>query len=209
MLLLFRNALLFWPLCRIPMKRLMIAAWLLFPPTMWAAESGPAVSEETTSNKPATDLSSTSQTTVTMTPVAKPPREMSADTAAKLSAASPKFVAPVVVTPGTTESTETSPVVRDHDKPRNQIIRLPRYIVEEQKLHIPKEELDVLTPKGRVDYAFKRRPGLKIVPLGWMNAGIALEMLEDDLRTQRRREEADLWSLYLIHEPASTTPAAK
>jgi hypothetical protein len=188
------------------MKRLMIAAWLLLPATVWAAESVPAVSEETSSNKPVADLSSTSETTVTTTPAAKSPRTMSSDTAAKLSAASPKFVSPVTVVPGTAEATETSPVARESDKPRNQIIRLPRYIVEEQKLHVPKEELDVLTPKGRVDYAFKRRPGLKIVPLGWMNAGVALEMLEDDLRTQRRREEADLWSLYLIHEPA---PPAK
>ena len=96
---------------------------------------------------------------------------MSSDTAAKLSAASPKFISPVVVAPGSAEANETSPVAREPDKPRNQIIRLPRYIVEEQKLHIPKEELDVLTPKGRVDYAFKRRPGLKYVPFGWMNAG--------------------------------------
>ena len=58
------------------------------------------------------------------------------------------------------------------------------------------------TPKGRVQYAFNRQPGLRFGPLAFLNAPIALEMLEEDLLVQRRREEADLWSLYLVREPA-------
>ena len=131
---------------------------------------------------------------------------LSPGTAAKLAAASPKYVPPTVVAPGTEEAAEISPIVREPDKPRNQIIRLPRYIVGEQKLHVPKEELRVFTPKGRVEYAFNRRPGLRFGPLAFLNAPIALEMLEEDLRAQRRAEESDLWSLYLVREP---TPAAQ
>ena len=44
----------------------------------------------------------------------------------------------------------------------------------------------------------RTRPGLQYVPLAWMNAGIALEMLEDDLQAERRRQAAELLSLYLI-----------
>jgi hypothetical protein len=174
--------------------------FLLLAATVWAAEVVPAVPTATVVpvvTDPPLNPESTS---------AKPRRVLSPDTAAKLSAATPKYVAPVVVVPGTADATDTSPVLREIDKPRNQIIRLPRFIVEEQKLHIPKEELQVLTPKGRIEYAFKQRPGLRLVPFAFLNAGIAVQMLEEDLALQRRVKEADLWSLYLIREPA---PAQK
>jgi hypothetical protein len=133
--------------------------------------------------------------------------QISTDTSAKLTAAAPKFAGataveepePLVVAPGTD--------LREIDKPRNQILRLPAqmlppYIVEENRL--PKlKERDVLTFKGRQELAFKRRPGLKflslpIPPLN--NVGIALFMLEEDFAAERRREEADLWGLYNISD---------
>jgi hypothetical protein len=82
-------------------------------------------------------------------------------------------------------------------RPRSQIVQLPEFFVAEPRVHVP-NRLQVLTPKGRVDLAFQRRPGLKIVPLAWMNAGVAVEMLEEDLRARRRAEHAELLSLYLI-----------
>jgi hypothetical protein len=122
-------------------------------------------------------------------------RVVSPVTAAKLAAAAPKFIPPAPE-PATTEPA-VSPVTRAPEKPRNHIIRLPEFIVGEPKVHVPRP-LDVLTPKGRIELAFQRRPGLQYVPLAWMNAGIALAMLEDDLQAERRRQEAELWRLYLI-----------
>jgi hypothetical protein len=132
--------------------------------------------------------------------------QISTDTSAKLTAAAPKFVAttttteePLVAAPGTD--------LREIDKPRNQILRLPAqmlppYIVEENRL--PKlKERDVLTFKGRRELAFKRRPGLRFLSLPiplLNNVGIALFMLEEDFAAERRREEADLWGLYNISD---------
>src|SRR5688572_27161717 len=129
------------------------------------------------------------------TPNVAAQRVVSPVTAAKLAAAAPKFIPPASE-PATTEPA-ASPVARAPEKPRNQIIRLPDFIVGEPKVHVPKP-LDVLTPKGRIELALQRRPGLQYVPLAWMNAGIALAMLEDDLQAERRRQEAELWRLYFI-----------
>jgi hypothetical protein len=188
------------------MRRLSLASVLLLPITLSAQEVLPAVPAEATPNKVVTEsLLKSDSPSKPASPVAAPRRGLSPDTAAKLAAASPKFTPVEAVAPGSAAATESSPVLRDTDKPRNQIIRLPRFIVEEQKLHIPKEELQVLTPKGRVEYAFNRRPGLKFGPFSFLNAGIALAMLEEDLAVQRAAEMADLFSLYRITE----SPAGK
>lgn len=139
-----------------------------------------------------------------VTAPAKAKRPFSADTAAKLTAAVPKFEAPAAAaTPGGPGVAE-SPLAHELDKPRNQIIRLPQYVVGEPKVHLPSREMEVLTPKGRVEYALDRRPGLRFGPLAWLNGPIALAMLDDDLAAERRHQEAELWSLYRIHDAVAT-----
>lgn len=126
---------------------------------------------------------------------ASPKPAISQATAAKLAAAAPKYVPPAAE-PRAPEPAE-SPVIQTAEKNRPQIIRLPQFFVGEPRVHVP-APLEVLTSKGRAELGFARRPGLRIVPLASMNAPIAVAMLEDDREAQRRAQEANLWSLFLI-----------
>ncbi|WP_414660353.1 hypothetical protein [Horticoccus sp. 23ND18S-11] len=138
------------------------------------------------------------------TPASEAKRQVTPETAARISAATQRLAVPPAELKAPTATAE-SPIAREPAKPRNQIIRLPDYVVQEPKLHGPTKELQVLTPKGRVALALERRPGLRIGgPLAWLNQPIAIAMLEDDLRAERRREEAELWSLYRIQAAAPT-----
>ena len=171
------------------MRRIALASLIVLAATGRAAEVAPSAT-------PATPPSSGSIETTTGAATSASPtlQAVSRNTAAKLAAAAPKYIPPAPEAP----PPETAPVARMPDRPRNQIVRLPNFIVEEPKYHVP-SPLQVLTHKGRVELAFQRRPGLRIIPvLAWMNSGIALEMLEDDLQAQRRREAAELISLYLV-----------
>ncbi|HUR58937.1 MAG TPA: hypothetical protein VM029_14585, partial [Opitutaceae bacterium] len=124
---------------------------------------------------------------------AQPARAISPETVARLAATTPKFTPPPE--PGTTPAPAVE--TREPDRPRNQIFRLPPYIVAEPKL-APTKERHVLTKKGKLDIALKKHPGLKFGPFAWLNNIIALQMYEDDVAAERRKEEADLWSLYSI-----------
>lgn len=127
----------------------------------------------------------------TPAPVPAPqPRAVSAETAAKLAAVAPKFVPP--------KPAEEKPAAdpREADKPKNTIIRLPSYIVREPKVREFKER-ELLTPRGSLDLALKRHPGLRFNPLFFLgsNSGVALAMLEEEHRLERLAEMADLLSL--------------
>lgn len=131
---------------------------------------------------------------------ADPPKTLQAvspQTAAKLAAAAAKYVPPPE--PPTPEP-ERAPVARETEGPKNPVVRLPSYIVGEPKLRIPQRDFQVLTPKGRVELAFNRWPGLRFGPFAHLNAPIGLEMLEDELRVQRRAEAVELWTLHLVRE---------
>lgn len=117
------------------------------------------------------------------------PRAISPEAAAKLAALVPKF--------SVADTPLPDPAARDPgpDRPRNTIIRLPNYVVTEPKIKMPKER-ELLTPKGRLELALKRYPGLRFGNIGFLrNDGIALMMYEEDLRLERMREMAELLSL--------------
>jgi hypothetical protein len=182
------------------MRRSLFASLIVFPAIAGAAElAAPAPAQPA----PLDSVITGAANTKTKSTPGK--RLVSPDTAARLAAATPKFVPPEAVPPPA-ETVETAPVLRDAAKPRNQIIRLPRFMVGEPRVHVPRA-VDVLTPKGRVELGFERRPGLRFGPFSELNHWIAREMLEDDLQAQRRRQEAELWSLYLIRETPSTSIA--
>ena len=95
------------------------------------------------------------------------------------------------------------------EKPKNGIVRLPAYLVREPKMPAL-SEAQVLTPRGRVDLAYKAFPELRVGNL-WIfrNDAIANAMLEEELMTERAREIADLMSLLPANQPESDTPRAR
>ncbi len=80
-------------------------------------------------------------------------RVISPEVAAALAAASPKYTPPVPKPPPPPE--DDLPDAREIDKPKNGIVRLPKYLVREPKPAVLTERA-VLTQKGLVDVAMKR-----------------------------------------------------
>ena len=120
------------------------------------------------------------------------PRTVSSELAAKLSLNAPKFVPPKTSAAG---QPPEAPDLRETDKPANGIVRLPNYVVREPKVPVFKER-ELLTPKGKLDLAYKRRPGLRFGSLPFFsNDGIARSMLEDDFTRERLAEMAELYGL--------------
>lgn len=114
---------------------------------------------------------------------------MSGAVAAQLAASAPAFK------PAEAKPAPAAPVELPEEKPRNTIIRLPRYIVEGDRPPVLKSR-DLLTPPAKVALGFKRYPGLHIGSLPFLsNAGWAREMIEEDLALERKREMSDLVSL--------------
>ena len=173
------------------MRRILFAWLIAFTPGLRAADGQPA-----TNPTPATGSDAAQLQRNESTAAVPGHRLMSPETAEKLAAAAPKYTPPAP--PPATAPAESSPIVREVEKPQNQIVRLPSVIVGEQRQNIPESELKVLTPKGRADYAMNRRPGLRLGPFPSLNKRIALQMLDDDLESQRRAEEYELASLYAV-----------
>jgi len=95
------------------------------------------------------------------TPPANPPapstpkreRAISGDVAASLAAAMPKYNPPKPTPPPT--PVEQQPDLRDIDKPKNTIIRLPDYIVREARPPVFRER-DINTRQGLKNIAMRR-----------------------------------------------------
>ena len=111
------------------------------------------------------------------------PRTVSSELAAKLSLNAPKFIPPKP----DGEKAPAPPDPRETDKSKNDIIRLPNYIVKEDKPPVfPNREL--LTPEGKLQEALRRRPGFRILA----SDGVALAMLEEEHHLERVSEMNDL-----------------
>lgn len=106
---------------------------------------------------------------------------VSDETASHVTSGLPKYAPhpPEPAKPGT-----ESPDLRETDKPKNSIPRLPMYMVtrpREPRLPVFRER-QFLTPKGLLELALKRQPGLKFGNLFGLNNGIALAMYAEQER---------------------------
>lgn len=96
---------------------------------------------------------SPSPTTESTQPTRKRERAISGDVAASLAAAMPKYNPPKPTPPPT--PIEQQPDLRDVDKPKNTIIRLPDYVVREAKPPVFRER-DINTQQGLANIALRR-----------------------------------------------------
>lgn len=85
-------------------------------------------------------------------PAPRRDRAISPELAASLAAAMPKFTPPK---PVEKKPDAELPDARDTDKPKNEIVRLPKYVVREPKAPIFRER-DINTPQGLSNLAMKR-----------------------------------------------------
>lgn len=166
-----------------------------------AAESSPAAgnSSQANSDAPAAEASPSSESP-------KRARGISPGMAAQLTALTPKFD-PAVAAAKDTKPAEPAPDLREIDKPKNTIIRLPDVYVREDRVRVPKER-EVRTPKATLEEALRRHPGARFGSF-WIfsNHGIALAMLAEEERLEKKREFEDLAGLMRITDPAAGAKA--
>jgi len=112
-------------------------------------------------------------------------RSVSAGVAAALASGMPKYSPPK---PTPTPS-DTSADLRDVDRPKNEIKRLPKYVVQESRPPVFRER-DLFTAAGLADLSFKSHPGLEFGNILGLNSSVATQMYQDD---QRLRSMDDLY----------------
>lgn len=142
-------------------------------------------------------------------------------TTAKITSGLPKYG------PARAPAPDSGPGVdlREVDRPRNAIPRLPRDLLPPESLRMappaaaaadepPPEgvlrlpryhvqdrrlpamkEREMLTPEGRIELGLKRHPGLRIGNFFGLNRGIAAAMVEEEFAVERARELQDLYEL--------------
>lgn len=177
------------------------ACSLFFTSPQIFAQAAPTVSDFTLlrSNAVSTPPPSTPAfSAAPLAPTAFHYRAISPETAAKLAETAPKF-APAKIE---VRSPIEQPVA---DKPKNGIVRLPDYVVREAPPPTFKSR-ELLTPAGKLELAYKRRPGLRFGSLPFLNNNaIALAFLEQDFALERAAELKELGGL----SPAEPVSAAK
>lgn len=124
----------------------------------------------------------------------KRPRVVSNEVAAALAATMPKYDPPKSVASKTEEEEEELADLRDTDKPRNKIIRLPEHVVREKKPPVF-NQADV---RDKLNYARSRFAGLGVS--GGNNA-IASDMLWEEERLKSKTDFADLARTGSVDDP--------
>ena len=114
-------------------------------------------------------------------------RSVSPGIAAALTAGAGKYSPP---TPTPTPVAEPADL-RDIDRPRNEIKRLPKYIVRESRPPIFRER-DLNTTVGLVSLSFKSHPGLLFGNFLGLNSGPAYEMYLEEQRLENIGELTDI-----------------
>jgi hypothetical protein len=118
-------------------------------------------------------------------------RTVSSKVAAALSLGMPKYSPP---TPTPTPVAEPQDL-RDIDKPKNEIHRLPKYVVREARPPIFRER-DLFTKEGMLDLTMKRHAGLQFGNILDLNANPkpgspAYQMMVDDQRAENMDDMKD------------------
>ena len=127
-----------------------------------------------------------------------PRRALSPEMAAKLSAIVMRAAPPANAKQSA--SGAATAVSADSSDP----VQLKPYIVQEDRAPEFKER-DILTPKGKLELARRRYPGL----VGPLSDATALRMLEEDFARERRQEMADLLGLVEIDGAKSAENAKR
>lgn len=170
---------------------------------------------QTAESSPTSIAPTTPDVALALAPAPDRTRALSPAIAARLAEKMPKFTPanPAEIPPppspvladAKSAPPATPPDLRDLDRPRNTIIRLPNYVVQDEKPPAFKER-HLLTPRGHLELAFKRYPGLRFGSLPLLsNNGWALAMLEEDHRLERKAEMEDL--VTLVTAPADRAKA--
>ena len=113
-------------------------------------------------------------------------RSVSAGVAAALSDGAPRYSPPTPAPSPTPEPAD----IKDVDKPKNGIVRLPSYVVRESRPPIFRDR-DLYTQKGIIDLYFKNHPGLVIGNILGLNSAAARDMYLDDQREENMDDLKD------------------
>jgi hypothetical protein len=121
-----------------------------------------------------------------------PERAVSPAIAANLSLGMPAYVADLSAPKAGNPAAD----LRDLDKPKNQIPRLPiqmmqRYVVRESRVPVFRPR-DLYTTAGLIDLSFKEHPGLRFGNFFNLNAKVAYETVIEEQLAADRRELADI-----------------
>jgi hypothetical protein len=124
-------------------------------------------------------LAARPQALVPMRPAAEDDsgRSVSSRIAADLNSGMPKY-APPTPTPAAAAEPQD---MRDIDKPKNEIRRLPQYVVRESRPLVFRNR-DLYTTDELINLSFKSHPGLRLGNIFGMNSAIAYQMYLDEQR---------------------------
>jgi len=115
---------------------------------------------------------------------------LSANLQGELAEGAPRYQPPAAI-----PASGVGPDLRDTDKPKNEIPRVPvstmsRYVVKGTR-EIVFQGRDLYTPEGLVDLSFKAHPGLRVGNFFNLNAGAAYQAFLDEERMGRMDELED------------------
>jgi len=113
-------------------------------------------------------------------------RAVSSKIAADLNLGMPKY-APPTPTPAAAPEAQD---MRDIDKPKNEIKRLPQYVVRESRPLVFRNR-DLYTTEGLINLSFKSHPGLLYGNFLGLNSEVAYQMYLDEQRKANMDDLAD------------------
>ena len=174
--------------------------------TVAGATPAPVETTSTASERPAVLAAPATPNAIEEAKPASRARAISPAAAAQLAAAVPKFEAPPP-TPVAKPPVDSAVDLREVDRPRNTIVRLPSYLVREEKPVILNDR-EIRTPQARLQLALKKHPGLRLGSF-WIfrNDGIALAMLAEEERLEQKQHFEDLVQLMHFSDPGMKATA--